>query len=169
MTCQIPWFGAFGVITARQRSLRRLCFLRCLSVYKGGVCPIACWDTHTPGACWDTHPPGRHPPPCAVHARIRSTSRRYASHWHVFLLHILFEEYLGKFILSGVPEDWFFACFYLSTELQAWNWFATITFILNSPSSDQMDLKNLKIITSHWPPGYFVYSRVLQQNTTACN
>ena len=38
-------------ITDRKRSLRRLCFHRCLSTR--GVCPIACWDTH-PWA--DTHP-----------------------------------------------------------------------------------------------------------------
>ena len=92
----------------------------CLST-RGGVCPIACWDTHTPGICWDTHPLGRHPhgqtpplgrhPTCAVHAWIRSTSRRYASYWNVFLLRILFEEYLGKSILSGVLEDWFFCMF----------------------------------------------------------
>ena len=34
----------------------------CLST--GGVCPIACWNTHTPGQThpWaDTPPPGRHP------------------------------------------------------------------------------------------------------------
>ena len=50
--------------------MRRLCFHRCLSVHKGGVCLNACWDTprqapprQTPPA--DTprrHPPGRHPP-----------------------------------------------------------------------------------------------------------
>ena len=50
------------LITARQRGL---CFHRCLSAW-GGVCPSACWDTHTPcpvhtgihtplySACWDT-------------------------------------------------------------------------------------------------------------------
>ena len=32
-----------------------------------------------PSACWDTHPA------CPVHARIRSTSGRYASHWNAFL------------------------------------------------------------------------------------
>ena len=51
------------VVTARKRSLRRLCFHRCLSVHEGGVCPIACWDTHPqqvpPGRYT---PPGRHPP-----------------------------------------------------------------------------------------------------------
>ena len=87
----------------------------CLSA-GGCVCPIACWDTHTP---WDQGqtpswadtpsladtllpgqtPPGQIPPrqtprsrplwtftpPCAVHAGIRSTSGRYASHWNAFL------------------------------------------------------------------------------------
>ena len=41
--------------------------------------PSAYWDTKPlPSACWDT-------PPCAVHARIWSTSRQYASHWNAFL------------------------------------------------------------------------------------
>ena len=49
----------FIIFTARKRSLRRLCFHRCLSVHMGEVCPIACWDAHPPGrsplrsACWD--------------------------------------------------------------------------------------------------------------------
>ena len=45
------------LFTARKRSLRRLYFHRCLSFHrKGGVCPIACWDTHThtPGPEADT-------------------------------------------------------------------------------------------------------------------
>ena len=38
------------VITARKRSLRRLCFYTCLSVCpQRGVCPSACCDAHTPG------------------------------------------------------------------------------------------------------------------------
>ena len=72
-------------ITARKRSLRRLCFHRCLSVQGGGVCLNACWDTHPP----DRYPLGRytqpgqvHPlagtPPGAVHAGIQST--RWAVH-----------------------------------------------------------------------------------------
>ena len=43
-----------NIFTVRERSLRRLCFHRCLSVHRGGGCPIASWDT----------PPGsRHPSP----------------------------------------------------------------------------------------------------------
>ena len=71
--------NATGIITARKRSLRRLCFHRCLSVHRGVYIP-ACngADTqpgqtppcrHPPG---QTPLPGRHPPgqtpPCAVHA-----------------------------------------------------------------------------------------------------
>ena len=86
-------------ITARKRNLRRIWFYTCLSFCPwggGGICPIACWDTHTP---WDQrqhpedqrqapprtrgkyppeqtpHPGSRHPlgpeagtPPSAVHA-----------------------------------------------------------------------------------------------------
>ena len=48
--------------------------------------PTQCMLGYThplPSACWDTPPP-----PCAVHAGIRSTSERYASYWNVFLLNI---------------------------------------------------------------------------------
>ena len=97
------------IFTARKRSLRRLCFHRCLS-FNRGVCPIACWDTDPPWdqrqtPPWQTPPSdqrqtppgqtsprqtplGRHPlgrPPCAVHAGIRSISGWYASHWNAFL------------------------------------------------------------------------------------
>ena len=95
------------LITARKRSLRRLCFLRCLSPHRRVSAtspsswedtsmgrtprPSACWDTHTPAqcmlgyipllpsACWDAHPP------ILCSAGIRSTSGRYASHWNTFL------------------------------------------------------------------------------------
>ena len=33
-----------------QTKFAKVMFSRCLSVHRGGVCPIACWDTHT-------HPP----------------------------------------------------------------------------------------------------------------
>ena len=55
-------------------------------------CPVhAGIHTPLPSACWDTHTPcpvhaGIHAPPlCTVHAGIRSTSGRYASHWNAFL------------------------------------------------------------------------------------
>ena len=80
------------LVTARKRSLRRLCFHRCLSVHRGGVCTIACWGTaflgrHQPGR----HLPGQTPPwadtpSSTMHAGIWSTNRRYASHWNAFLL-----------------------------------------------------------------------------------
>ena len=46
---------------------------------------------------WQRTPPGAENPPvqttpCAVHAGIRSTSGRYASHWNAFMLHISFEK-----------------------------------------------------------------------------
>ena len=77
--------------TVRKLSLRRLCFHRCLSIHRGGVCPIACWDTYTPPDQRQT-PPGQTPlppgqtHPSAVHAGTPSTSGRYASHWNTFLL-----------------------------------------------------------------------------------
>ena len=48
------------IITARKRSLQRLCFYTCLSVilFTGGFCLSACWDGRAPRS----RPPGsRHP------------------------------------------------------------------------------------------------------------
>ena len=60
-----------NLFTDRKRSLRRLCFHRCLSVH-GGVYPIACWDTHTPDQRqippWEQTPPWRRHLPLAMHA-----------------------------------------------------------------------------------------------------
>ena len=93
-----------GIFTARQRSLRRLCFYTCLSVilFTGRGVP-----GQVPSPHWgQVHPPGRYPlagtppgrytlppqihppggtPPATVHAGIWSTSGRYASHWNAFL------------------------------------------------------------------------------------
>ena len=61
---KVPGKLGEGIFTARKRSLQRLCFHRCLSVHREGVCPIACWDTppepeaDTP---WADTPPDRHP------------------------------------------------------------------------------------------------------------
>ena len=100
------------LITARKRSLRRLCFHRCLSVSRG-ICPIAYWDTPPPPGrhplarhpSWaDTRPctvhagiqqipTGQTPPwvdtrPCTVHAGIQSTRGRYAFHFNAFLFKV---------------------------------------------------------------------------------
>ena len=57
------------IFTARKRSLRRLCFYRCLSVHRGGSCLSACWETpparetplpRRPPCQWD--PPARETP-----------------------------------------------------------------------------------------------------------
>ena len=67
-----------AITTARKRSLRMLCFHRCLSVHRQGCLPLVggewClphtpgqtlppsgyWDTHPlPSACWDTYPPAQ--------------------------------------------------------------------------------------------------------------
>ena len=76
----------FCFFTARKRSLRRLCFHRCLSVHRGvsasgpGGCvchypPRQTPPVQTPPA---RHPPGRHPlgrhPSCPVHAGIQTPS-----------------------------------------------------------------------------------------------
>ena len=85
-----------NVITTRKRSLRRLCFHRCLSVH-GGVCLWSRGSATLPlqaDTPWQT-PPWQTPPqpdtpqvdtpsgqihPCPVHAGKRSTS-----HWNAFL------------------------------------------------------------------------------------
>ena len=46
-------------ITARKRSLRRLCFYTCLSVLRGR----STWE----GTPWQVHPPGMYTPPRQVH------------------------------------------------------------------------------------------------------
>ena len=95
----------YVIVTARKRSLRRLCFHRCLSVHGGcvsaplhaGINPQDQRQTPPPGQT--PNPPGRPPwadppgqtppplqtPPCSVHAGMRSTSGRYESHWNAFL------------------------------------------------------------------------------------
>ena len=86
---QQTWYSAVGrYFTARKRSLRRLCFHRCLSVHGGGPCVAggACmagghvWQRGMwPGGhAWHTRPPGRY-------YEIRSMSGRYASYWNDFL------------------------------------------------------------------------------------
>ena len=61
------------------------CLPHCMLGYPPGPEADTPLGRHPPGR----HPPGRHPPgrhpPCTVHAGIRSTSRRYASHWNAFL------------------------------------------------------------------------------------
>ena len=66
----------------------RLCFYTCLSVilFTGGVPGQVTPKVHPR----QVHPPGQvHPPagtpPATVHAGIRSTIGRYASHWNAFL------------------------------------------------------------------------------------
>ena len=95
------------LITARKRSLRRLCFYTCLSFcsqggeYLGRYPPGQVHpqtgtprQVHPPGRYTpqagtpprQVHPPGRYPSAPTVHAGIRSTSGPYASHWNAFLL-----------------------------------------------------------------------------------
>ena len=82
------------IVTARKRSLRRLCFYTCLSVHGGEYL-----GRYTPPGQVHSRagtPPGRYTPragtppwagtpPTTVHAAIRSISGRYASHWNAFL------------------------------------------------------------------------------------
>ena len=80
------------IITARKRSLRRLCFHRCLSGHSGHRHPPPADNPRQATPQADT-PLGRHPspgqtPPCPVHAGIRSTSGWYASHWNAFFFDI---------------------------------------------------------------------------------
>ena len=124
--CDISWYGSVvtalfyaiinpishreKIITARKRSLRRLCFYTCLSVHRRG----STWaGTHTPGpgappgtryppipgtpprpgtplgryTPWAGTPPGTGTPPQSSACwEIRATtSGRYASYWNAFL------------------------------------------------------------------------------------
>ena len=74
------------IITARKRSLRRLCFHKCLSVHSGGVCSIACWDT-PPGTrgrpFLGRHLPRQTPPPSGRRPpRQTPRGRHYPPHRH---------------------------------------------------------------------------------------
>ena len=93
-------------ITARKRSLRRLCFYRCLSVHRGGACMVAggvhAWLLRgacvvAPGGACVVAPGGMHG--ClrgGVHGffdEIRSMSGQYASYWNAFLLKLYLPSY----------------------------------------------------------------------------
>ena len=82
------------IITARKRSLRRLCFHRCLSVHRGrglslcsggGLCPGGSLSMGVGGLC-QGNPRTETPSPRTV------TSGRYATYWNAFLLISLNEE-----------------------------------------------------------------------------
>ena len=104
-----------SIITARKRSLRRLCFYQpqrswakvmllqaSVILSTGGVCLSACWDTTPPSPGGDTPPweqtpredtphqsrppPGGDTPWEAESGIIRSMSSRYTSYWNAFLL-----------------------------------------------------------------------------------
>ena len=72
----------FVIFTARKRSLRRLCFYRCLSVHMGGVHGFfrggPCVVFQGGHACFFFSFFG--------YNEIRSMSGRYASYWNAFLL-----------------------------------------------------------------------------------
>ena len=86
--------GEHDIITARKRSLRRLCFYLCLSVILftgGGWSASVHAGIHPPGA---DHPPrsrhsptdqtpqSRHLPMCSACWEIRATSGQYTSYWN---------------------------------------------------------------------------------------
>ena len=88
------------VITARKRSLQRLCrlcFHRCLSAHGGGAC-VAPPGIHTSPACITPpgmHTPGTHAPHPGTHAapggyfEMRSMSGWYASYSNAFLFSLV--------------------------------------------------------------------------------
>ena len=69
----------FSIFTARKRSLRRLCFYRCLSVHRGAC---VAGGMHGRRGMRATHAP---PPPDTPDMVIRTVSRQYASYWNAFL------------------------------------------------------------------------------------
>ena len=106
------------IITARKRSLRRLCFYTCLSfcpqgcLVRGGL-PQCMLGYHPPGPGIprsqdqapprpgtppepDTPPGTRHPRLCSACWEIRSTSGRYASYWNAILLFLVFMRCEGQ-------------------------------------------------------------------------
>ena len=88
--CEKNGYNSWIGITARKRSLRKLCFHMCLSVHRGGCPPVGLGGLPHPLPL-GRHPPGRHPPgqtpqgkhhpgqtspgqtsPCPVHAGIHT-------------------------------------------------------------------------------------------------
>ena len=73
------------LVTARKRSLRWLCFYRCLSVHRGGgmrgCSGGACMVAPGGGHAWDMG--------IRRDIEIRSMSGRYASYWNAFLLQLI--------------------------------------------------------------------------------
>ena len=90
LVCKIRhYFHWAMIITAHKRSLRRLCFYTCLSVFLFTVGEYL--GRYPPG---QVHPPlGRYMPQQCI-LGYGSTSGRYASYWNAFLLQIrLVESY----------------------------------------------------------------------------
>ena len=63
---QCGWYASYWntYLLLSAMKWRRLCFYRCVSVHRGGVCLSACWDTTPPSG-------SRHPPPRADTPRSR--------------------------------------------------------------------------------------------------
>ena len=96
---QVVYFAYFTHYRP-QRSCGKVMFSQAsVILFTGGVCPSACWDTHTPGRHpprkhttpgstlppegtppWEAQPPEEHPPPTDGHC-----SRWYESYSNAFL------------------------------------------------------------------------------------
>ena len=97
-----PPGGTFTIFTARKRSLRRLCFYRCVSVHRGGgmrgrgggrgvggmrgrgACMVGGQVCMAGGHVGGMHGGGHACPP-THYETLRSMRARYASYWNAFL------------------------------------------------------------------------------------
>ena len=109
--CHHKCYHGNSLFTARNRSLRRFLFLQ-MSVHRRGVPGRYTPRTGTPlpGTSpgrytllgrytpRQVHPLEKVHPPATVHSGIRSTGRRYASHWNAFL-------FLRNFIVLNLLVD----------------------------------------------------------------
>ena len=76
-------------------------------------------------------PPGAGTPPPRLHAGIRSTSRRYTSHWNAFLLHFGFYK-MAIFKCSDIlgKRNSNFKCYHPATKSRKGNVFSRLPFCL---------------------------------------
>ena len=89
--------SSIGLITARKRSLRRLCFHRCLSVHRGvpgQVPPSRYTSRQVPPPPGQVHPPGRYTPgqqaggthPNGMHSCININVLNCTIFLHIYLI-----------------------------------------------------------------------------------
>ena len=117
-----------SVITARKRSLRRLCFYTCLSFCSQGMGGSTWAGTPPPGQAKQVYPPAGtppgqvHPPPVSgqVHPPTpwvsTPTPHRYASYWNALLFNVHVVNWTHKHVYCLLGMEW-----HLVPSVSAWD------------------------------------------------